>query len=108
MMMLPPRSTIPATLSPYTSLLRSPDYTSFKPWVQLPSKCVVPTAVAESWLDSTATTGQDFAVCGGIGGILGAFLRPPIDPATGLAYDQANYPELNGGAGLKKIGRAHV
>src|SRR3546814_378456 len=79
----------------------NPDYTVFKPWVQLPSNCVVPTAVAESWLDSTATTGQDFAVCGGIGGILGAFLRPPIDPATGLAYDQANYPELNGGAGLK-------
>src|SRR3546814_19918947 len=77
----------------------NPDYTVFKPWVQLPSNCVVPTAVAESWLDSTATTGQDFAVCAGIGGILGAFLRPPIDPAAGLAYDQANYPE---------IGRAHV
>src|SRR3546814_16517431 len=44
----------------------NPDYTVFKPWVQLPSNCVVPTAVAESWLDSTATTGQDFAVCGGI------------------------------------------
>src|SRR3546814_955965 len=103
----PPRSTRTDTLFPYTTLFRSnvgylstrigdgessidimnrtngnPEYTVFKPWVQLPSNCVVPTAVAESWLDSTATTGQDFAVRGGTGGILGAFMRPPIDPAT--------------------------
>ncbi|MGV1683556.1 TonB-dependent receptor [Sphingopyxis sp. NJF-3] len=81
--------------------LGNPDYTVFRPWVQLPSNCVVPTAVAESWLQNTTELVNYWSVCGGIGGLLGLIGAPPTDPATGAPYDPANYPELNGGAGLK-------
>ncbi|MBB5708508.1 TonB-dependent receptor [Sphingopyxis panaciterrulae] len=82
--------------------LGDPDYTVFKPWFQLPSNCVVPTAVAERWLQDNQALGNYWGVCGGVGGLLGMLIYPPImDPATGQPYDPANYPELNGGAGLK-------
>src|SRR3546814_12805079 len=75
----PPRTTRTDTLFPYTTLFRSlrfnanvgylktriadgessiyimnrtqgnPDYVLVKPWLQLPSNCVVPVGVAESW-----------------------------------------------------------
>jgi len=88
------------SIDPMNRNLGDPDYTVFKPWVQLPSNCVVPTFVAEAWLNRTDAIQQYWQVCGGLGGPLGAF--PPIvtDPNTGQLYDQANYPELNGGAGL--------
>ena len=83
----------------------NPDYTLAKAWLQLPSNCVVPTAVAEQVLQDSPNVvqGQYWQICGGLGGLLGApALFPlPTDPATGQAYDVANYPELNGGAGLK-------
>ena len=74
----------------------NPDYIVVKPWVQLPSNCVVPTAVAEHRL---ATVGaiQYFRLCGGYTGLGPA---RAIDPATGNAYDPADYPLLNDGAGL--------
>jgi outer membrane receptor protein involved in Fe transport len=81
--------------------LGNPDYTVFRPWVQLPSNCVVPTGVAESWLQGTDGIRGYWSVCGGVGGLLGSLQSAPTDPATGQPYDPANYPELNGGAGLK-------
>lgn len=82
--------------------LGDPNYTVFKPWFQLPSNCVVPTAVAEQWLQDNQALGNYWGVCGGVGGLLGFLIYPPImDPATGEPYDPANYPELNGGAGLR-------
>ncbi|ULQ48076.1 TonB-dependent receptor [Flagellatimonas centrodinii] len=72
------------------------DYIVVKPWVQLPSNCVVPTDVAEYRL-ATEGAVQYFRLCGGYNG-LGS--QRAIDPATGEQYDPANYPELNGGAGL--------
>src|SRR5690606_23272831 len=81
--------------------LGDPDYTVSKSWVQLPSNCVVPTHVAEAFLqsDTFGSLGHVTALCGGTGGWL-SVSSPPIDPRTGQAYDVANYPELNDGAGL--------
>jgi iron complex outermembrane receptor protein len=81
----------------------NPDYTLVKPWVQLPSNCVLPTAVLELWAVGPLETVSGFpGFCGGVGGLLGIFqlANPPLDPATSQPYDVANYPELNGGAGL--------
>ncbi len=85
----------------------NPDYTLTKAWLQLPSNCVVPTPVAESYLQANPVVDEYWQMCRGLGGLLGApFLFPiPTDPnpAIGggaLPYDPANYPELNGGAGL--------
>jgi len=85
-----------------------PNYVLVKPWVQLPSNCVVPLPVAETWLQTHAALGGYWNLCGGLGGPLGitSLFIPAIDPnpAIGggsLPYDPANYPELNGGAGLK-------
>ncbi|HEY9090728.1 TonB-dependent receptor domain-containing protein [Parasphingorhabdus sp.] len=79
----------------------NPDYTLVKPWVQLPSNCVIPTHVAEQWARTQSDINQYFGMCGGVKGLLAGGLVLP-DPAFGGArYDPANYPELNGGAGLK-------
>ncbi len=80
-----------------------PNYTLTKPWPQLPSNCVVPTPVAEQYLQDRSGVNFYYELCGGIGGPLGQFgaFNRPIDPATGEFYDQSNYPELNGGAGLR-------
>jgi outer membrane receptor protein involved in Fe transport len=61
----------------------------------------VPTGVAESWLKSSPGVRGYWSVCSGVGGLLGSLQDAPIDPATGQPYNPANYPELNGGAGLK-------
>ncbi|HEX5775233.1 MAG TPA: TonB-dependent receptor [Caulobacteraceae bacterium] len=77
-----------------------PDYTVTKAWLQLPSNCVIPTVVAESWL-ATHPGIWYWDLCGGVGGMLGWIGGPPPDPNfDGAPYDVANYPELNGGAGL--------
>jgi outer membrane receptor protein involved in Fe transport len=90
----------------------NPDYTLVKPWLALPSNCVVPTKIVQQWL-----TGQPYGIvnyygmCGGIGGRINQILNfdPTLkDPATGKLYDPLAtdadgnllYPELNGGAGL--------
>ena len=77
----------------------NPAYVLAKPWPQLPSNCVVPVAFAEAWLQSGTSLSNYQKLCG-VGGILGVGGRLD-DPATGADYDVNNYPELNGGAGLK-------
>ncbi len=89
------------SIDPMNRTLGNPDYVVTKPWVQLPSNCVIPIGVAENWLKTRNGIQGNWTMCGGLGGILGAlFGKTAIDPATGLAYDPANYPELNGGAGF--------
>ncbi|HVT25197.1 MAG TPA: TonB-dependent receptor [Rhizomicrobium sp.] len=89
------------SIDPMNRNLGNPDYTVFKPWAQLPSNCVVPTHMAEAWLDRSGGVQYSWTVCGGLRGIVGGlFGTTPIDPATGQTYDPATYPELNGGAGL--------
>src|SRR3546814_12791771 len=75
----------------------NPDYAVVKPWVQLPSNCVLPVSVLENW--NTNQT-YPYMLCPGVRGIINATSAPLIDPATGQRYDPAHYPELNGGAGL--------
>jgi iron complex outermembrane receptor protein len=81
----------------------NPDYTLVKPWMQLPSNCVVPTHVAANWAKTQSGLWQYYAMCGGVKGFIAGFGGSFIgDPAFGGArYDHTNYPELNGGAGLK-------
>src|SRR3546814_17695624 len=42
------------SIDPMNRNLGNPDYTVIKPWVQMPSNCVVPTHMAESWLQTNA------------------------------------------------------
>jgi outer membrane receptor protein involved in Fe transport len=81
----------------------NPDYTLVKPWMQLPSNCVVPTQVAAEWARTHPGLQGFWGMCGGVKGVLNGFFPPFIgDPAFGgTAYDYTNYPELNGGAGLR-------
>ncbi|MGB7411115.1 MAG: TonB-dependent receptor [Sphingopyxis granuli] len=81
----------------------NPDYTLVKPWMQLPSNCVVPTHVAAEWARARSGLMQYYGLCGGVRGLIAGFFPPVItDPAFGgTEYDPANYPELNGGAGLR-------
>jgi len=74
-----------------------PRFVLAKPWVQLPSNCVVPVGVAENWLQNNQYAVGYWRICGGFNSP--TFLRP-IDPNTGEPYDVNNYPELNGGAGV--------
>jgi iron complex outermembrane receptor protein len=79
----------------------NPNYTLTKPWMQLPSNCVIPTKVAENWVATYENLGQFWYLCGGLGGLFGLFGDGGIpDPTKGGLYNPANYPELNGGAGL--------
>jgi outer membrane receptor protein involved in Fe transport len=90
----------------------NPDYTLVKPWLALPSNCVVPTWLAKQWLTIQPYGIVDYwSMCGGAGGLLRqiAIFDPSVqDPATGKPYDPLAtdadgnllYPELNGGAGL--------
>jgi iron complex outermembrane receptor protein len=64
----------------------NPNYTLAKPWVQLPSNCVVPTSVVESWLVTNSGGGYT-DLCGGI-------------PGGQALYNPDDYPEINGGAGI--------
>ena len=79
--------------------LGNPDYTVFKSWAQIPANCVIPTPVAEGWLQTQSQIFWYHLVCGGARALTLGQPRP-IDPATNLPYDPANYPELNGGSGL--------
>jgi iron complex outermembrane receptor protein len=81
----------------------NPDYTLVKPWLQLPSNCVVPTHIAAEWAKTKSGLTQYYGMCGGVRGALALFIPPTVnDPAFGGApYDPANYPELNGGAGIR-------
>ena len=80
-----------------------PDYTLVKPWMQLPSNCIIPTHVAVEWARTRQGLVQFYGMCGGVKGLIGGLFPPFIaDPGFGGArYDFNNYPELNGGAGLK-------
>jgi outer membrane receptor protein involved in Fe transport len=80
-----------------------PNYTLVKPWMQLPSNCVVPTAVAAQWATTSPGLQQYYGMCGGVKGLVAGFFPPFIaDPNYGGSrYDYHNYPELNGGAGIK-------
>ena len=80
----------------------NPDYVVAKPWPQLPSNCVIPTHVAAEYLSgaSNAAIVRAVQLCGGLGGVVGLG-RNVTHPMTGMEYDVANYPELNGGAGLR-------
>jgi len=75
----------------------NPKYVVVKPWVPMPSNCVVPVGVAENWLTNHSFVEGYWAMCGA-GGIFS--FASVTDPATGQRYDPANYPELNGGAGI--------
>ena len=89
------------SIDPMNRTLGNPEYVVTKPFVQLPSNCVIPIHMAESWLNNTDGIQYNWTMCGGLGGMLGAlFGRSLIDPRTGDWYDPANYPEINGGAGF--------
>ena len=88
------------SIDPMNRTLGNPDFVVMKPFVQLPSNCVIPVGVAESWLQNFDAIQQFWFMCGGLGGPLGTFTNPIRDPATGQLYDVNNYPELNGGAGF--------
>ncbi|SBV32270.1 TonB-dependent receptor [uncultured Sphingopyxis sp.] len=88
------------SIDPMNRNLGDPNYVVTRGWVQLPSNCVVPAHYAESFLQTKGGDAESWKLCGGWGGIfaLGGLTLP--DPATGQLFDFANYPELNGGAGL--------
>jgi iron complex outermembrane receptor protein len=81
----------------------NPDYTVVKGWLQLPSNCVVPTHIAERYLQTNPNLDEYWQLCGGLGGFAGItqFFPIPADVNFGMTpYDVDNYPELNGGAGI--------
>jgi outer membrane receptor protein involved in Fe transport len=89
------------SIDPMNRTLGDKNYTVVKSWVQMPSNCVVPTPVAERWLQNNPALVDSWHMCGGIGGFFGPGRSNIKDPAFGnQPYDVANYPELNGGAGL--------
>lgn len=88
------------SIDPMNRNLGDPDYVVLKPWVQLPSNCVVPVHIAEAYLQNHGGVDGSWRPCQGIGGTIAGFGRTLTDPLTGQPYDPANYPELNGGAGL--------
>src|SRR3546814_11991174 len=77
----------------------NPDYAVVKPWVQLPSNCVLPVSVLENW--NTNQT-YPYMLCPGVRGIINATSAPLIDPATGQRYDHANYPDTHAGKTAKR------
>ncbi|HYG27995.1 MAG TPA: TonB-dependent receptor, partial [Caulobacteraceae bacterium] len=86
----------------------NPDFVVTKPWPQLPSNCVVPMAVAQEYVTTTALLHSYFELCGGVGGLVGFLGTPPTDPTTLAPYDPAYYDgtngtvDINGGAGIAK------
>ncbi len=89
------------SIDPMNRTLGNPDYAVVKPFVQLPSNCVVPVGVAEDWLQRYSSNSTIGVICGGLIGVFGAnFANFVRDPATGERYDVNNYPDLNGGAGF--------
>src|SRR3546814_21011563 len=80
-----------------------PNYTLVKPWMQLPSNCIVPTHVAEDWANLNSGFAGYWGMCGGLKGQVNAFqpAQVPDSQFGGAPYDPLNYPELNGGDGLR-------
>ncbi|MGE5501993.1 MAG: TonB-dependent receptor domain-containing protein [Ignavibacteriales bacterium] len=83
------------------------DWIVAKPWIQYPSNCIVPIGVAKYWADEYQTVigggaSQFWLNCGRIGGILGFMTQGATlyDVTTGLPYNVADHPEVNGGAGF--------
>jgi outer membrane receptor protein involved in Fe transport len=83
------------------------NYIVMKPWAQQTSNCIVPLPVVEQWLHTyqAQAMGGYMRFCGS-GGILALFSQQPIDPNPDiggglLPYDVNNYPEINGGAGIR-------
>src|SRR3546814_6309461 len=94
-----------------------PNYTLVKPWMQLPSNCIVPTHVAEDWANLNSGLAGYWGMCGGLKGQVNAFqpAQVPDSQFGGAQYDPLNYPEINGGAGIRadlagneQIGKAPV
>jgi len=80
----------------------NPDYVLVRPWSQMPSNCVIPTHVAEWWLQNMQFMVGWPELCGGVRGGIGNPFGRSLDSAFNFTpYDYHNYPELNGGAGLK-------
>ena len=78
-----------------------PNYAVVKPFVTFPSNCVLPVHVIEQWNGNTGST-YPYDLCPGLKGGLGITSNPIVDPAFGnTPFDYANYPELNGGAGIR-------
>src|SRR3546814_6485225 len=71
------------SIDPMNRTLGNPDYVVTKPWVQLPSNCVIPIHVAEAWLQASKGLQNSFGLCGGVGGALGIF-GPPDRKSTRL------------------------
>src|SRR5262249_40546653 len=82
-----------------------PNFVVARPWVQVPSNCVVPVPVAEAWLNKNPANTRFWELCGP-GGPLTQFDIPIVDPATGRNYDPNYYngangtTNINGGAGI--------
>ena len=80
-----------------------------KPWLQLPSNCIIPVGLAQQWLSETDALQGYWKLCGGLGGLINQLsFWQPLDPTTGLPYDPLYYdgtdgrPVINGGAGIAK------
>jgi iron complex outermembrane receptor protein len=87
------------------------DWVLARPWVQLPSNCIVPKALAEQQLNSPNgqyLPGYPAAFHSWCGGVWIPFVTSvtPTDPNTGLPYDPLYYdgtngwPNIHGGAGI--------
>ncbi|HEX6859657.1 MAG TPA: TonB-dependent receptor [Caulobacteraceae bacterium] len=77
-----------------------PNWGISKPWLQLPSNCIVPTAVLEYWAATHRYMVDAQAFCHKPGGILGANTGMIWDPTLQKEFDIDDYPEANGGVGL--------
>ena len=92
----------------------NPDLVLARPWLQMPSNCVVPIHVVQAWLSPT-NFGTDIwkqpGLCGGTNNVIDAQAYVTggnlIDPATGQNYDPNYYNgqngtiNINGGAGIR-------
>ena len=88
----------------------NPDFVLIKPWVQLPSNCIVPKALAERQLSGVVRPlpGYPAGFYSWCGGVIIPFVTSaiPTDPNTGLPYDPFYYngtngwPNIHGGAGI--------
>jgi iron complex outermembrane receptor protein len=72
-----------------------PRYTVVKPYVLLPSNCIIPTSVMADLLTTYGGSAAQLSryYCSNPDIIL-------VDPATNAPYEPSNYPEINGGAGI--------
>ncbi|MGV1683505.1 TonB-dependent receptor domain-containing protein [Sphingopyxis sp. NJF-3] len=91
------------SIDPMNRTAGNPDYVVTKPWLQLPSNCIVPAHIAEAFLQQSTGFNNYWNMCGGLGGPLGFFSNifgAIPDTKLGGFYNRANYPEINGGAGI--------